>query len=130
MTDSPQQAAGGTPGDRLASRLKEWQMAAGMPSTRKIADGIGTVSHTTIADALAGRRVPSWPVLSDIVIYLHGDRDEARALWAASRTTETSEVATLSAAVRAIGSLDLPAQRRVMAYLGDRFGGDAPEGEG
>jgi hypothetical protein len=66
----------------LASALDDLHRAAGKPTSRKIAEAVGSVSHTTIADTLAGRRVPSWPILEKIVVHLGGDVVRFRALWA------------------------------------------------
>jgi hypothetical protein len=122
--DEASQEAAVPPQAPLAARLREWHVATGAPSVRTIAAGIAGAGHSTVADALSGRRIPSWRILSEIVEYLGGDLDEARALWAGSRTAgmPEPEVAALSVAVRAIGGLDRPAQRRVLAYLKDRFG--------
>lgn len=117
----------------LVAKLNEWHIAAGAPSVRTIATAIPSGAHSTVADALAGRRIPSWPILSGIVQYLRGDPEEARILWADSRTAAVPEpeVAALGVAARALGGLDRPGQRRVLAYLEDRFGSAAePAGKG
>lgn len=69
------------PAKNLAAALERLHLAAGKPPTRKIAAAVGSLSHTTVADALAGRRVPSWPVLEKIVTSLGGDPAMFRALW-------------------------------------------------
>jgi hypothetical protein len=129
MTDAQEGISGLQAEKLLAARLGEWHVAAGAPSTRAIATGIGIGSHSTVAEALNGHRIPSWPILSGIVQYLGGDLDEARALWADGRPAAVPEpeVAALSAAVRALGRLDRPARHRVLAYLEDRFGGEGRE---
>jgi hypothetical protein len=119
------------PRARLASRLREWHIAAGAPSVRAVAAATGAGSHSTVAEILAGHRVSSWPRLESIVRYIGGDRAEAFALWtevrAAAGPESEPEVAALGKAVRALVGLDRPAQMRVIAYLEDRFGGPAPE---
>jgi GTPase SAR1 family protein len=65
----------------LRSALDDLHRRAGKPTSRAIADAVGT-SHTTVADALAGRRVPSWSILEKIVVQLGGDVERFRALWA------------------------------------------------
>jgi hypothetical protein len=65
----------------LAAALRQLHSDAGKPSSRKVAAGIGSVSHTTIADALAGRRVPSWSTLEEMVLHLEGDVPPFRRLW-------------------------------------------------
>lgn len=54
----------------LTSELRALHARAGAPSTRAIARELTDVSHTTVAEALNGRRVPSWPVLAKIVTVL------------------------------------------------------------
>jgi 1-deoxy-D-xylulose-5-phosphate synthase len=72
------------PADRLVLALQDLHRRAGKPSSRRIAAGIGTVSHTTVAEALSGRRIPTWPVVSSIVKQLGGSETEFRSLWAAA----------------------------------------------
>jgi hypothetical protein len=43
------------------------------------------VSHTTVNNAIRGKKMPSWPVLSKIVKELGGDETLFRGLWAAVR---------------------------------------------
>ena len=69
----------------LRTALRALHVRAGAPSTRVIARGIGSISHTTVSQTLRGDRVPSWPLLSKIVLQLGGDEDEFRDLWAATR---------------------------------------------
>jgi hypothetical protein len=69
----------------LRAALRALHVRAGQPSTRVIARGIGSISHTTVSQTLRGDRVPSWPLLSKIVLGLGGDEDEFRDLWAATR---------------------------------------------
>ena len=64
----------------LAAALRQLHSDAGKPSSRKVA-AAGSVSHTTIADALAGRRVPSWSTLEEMVLHLKGDVASFRRLW-------------------------------------------------
>ena len=82
-----------SPEQVLAAALSHLHHSAGKPSTRKIAAALSSVSHTTVADALAGRRVPSWPVLEKIVLHLHGDPDAFRVLWADTAAPVSSVVA-------------------------------------
>lgn len=65
----------------LASALADLHRRAGKPTSRAIASAVGSVSHTTVADTIGGRRVPSWPILEKIVIYLEGDTPQFRMLW-------------------------------------------------
>jgi hypothetical protein len=52
-----------------------------MPTARAIARSIDTVSHTTVAEALSGKRIPSWQILAKIVRVLGGDEDTFRRRW-------------------------------------------------
>ncbi|GGS26002.1 hypothetical protein Snoj_04580 [Streptomyces nojiriensis] len=73
-----------TPAEQLATELRALRDAAGRPSLRTIASGTGRVSHTTVAEALQGRRVLTWPVLAAIVKQLGGDESAFRARWIAA----------------------------------------------
>jgi TIR domain len=69
----------------LFAALREIHRRAGEPSTRKVAQGAGGISHTTVAAVLRGTTVPTWPVLEKIVKYLDGDIELFRQLWADTR---------------------------------------------
>lgn len=77
------------PAERLRSALANLHREAGSPSSREMASGIEKASHTTIAQALSGRRVPSWPVLQAVVEYLGGDQELFRGLWGAATAKGT-----------------------------------------
>ncbi len=80
------------PVEKFVVALRALHAHAGAPSTRNLAALIGTVSHTTVAEALAGRRLVSWPVVSDIVVALGGDQDQFRQLWqSASEAAQIQE---------------------------------------
>lgn len=70
------------PEQALIAALGDLHVQAGRPSAREIARKLGTVSHTTVAEALSGRRVPSWPVVASIVAALGGDEEPVRKIWA------------------------------------------------
>ena len=65
----------------LTSALADLHRRAGKPTSRAIASAVASVSHTTVADTIGGRRVPSWPILEKIVVYLGGDTLQFRMLW-------------------------------------------------
>lgn len=69
----------------LASELRKLHLRVGEPSSREIAAAIGGISHTTVNNAIRGRKVPSWPVLAKIVGQLGGDETLFRGLWSATR---------------------------------------------
>ena len=79
------------PAQALAAALRHLHRAAGQPSSRKIAAAVGSVSHTSVADALAGRRVPSWAILEKMVRHLQGDPDAFRGLWANAAAPASSD---------------------------------------
>lgn len=81
----PVKRVGDSAAHMLRTALQALHVQAGAPSTRVIARGIGSISHTTVSQTLRGDRVPSWPVLSKIVLELGGDEDEFRDFWAATR---------------------------------------------
>lgn len=66
----------------LVNRLSHLRLRAGKPSSRKIAADTGRLSHTTIAEAFSGRRLPSWEALEAIIEALNGDTKDFRLLWA------------------------------------------------
>ncbi|MFF2542125.1 tetratricopeptide repeat protein [Kitasatospora sp. NPDC058063] len=73
----------------LTMRLRELHLNAGEPSTRRIAAGTaGAVSHSTVHQALTGRRLPRWGALELIVEALGGDPEEFRAAWKSARLQE------------------------------------------
>lgn len=85
----PVKGVGDSAARLLRSALQSLHMRAGQPSARVIARGIGSISHTTVSQTLRGDRVPSWPLLSKIILGLGGDEDEFRDLWAATRHAGT-----------------------------------------
>lgn len=66
---------------RMFEALRDLHLQAGRPSARAVARLAGDVSHTTVAEALSGRRLPTWPVLDKIVRALEGEADRFRELW-------------------------------------------------
>lgn len=76
-----------TPEESLAAALRKLHLKAGKPSTRKIAGGIGGISHTTVNEMLRGARVPTWNLVEKVGRFLAGDVDELRALWMATQKT-------------------------------------------
>ncbi|MDI6098985.1 LuxR C-terminal-related transcriptional regulator [Actinoplanes sp. NEAU-A12] len=75
--------------EELVNALKELHELAGQPSARSLARSLDDVSHTTVADALSGRRVPSWQILAKLVGALaQGQADverRFRRLWLAAQ---------------------------------------------
>jgi tetratricopeptide (TPR) repeat protein len=77
----------------LFDRLHAIHLAAGQPSIREIAAGVGrgVVSPSTIHNMFRGPRVPKWGFLELIVEELRGDMAEFRALWQVARVAEDAE---------------------------------------
>jgi hypothetical protein len=86
----PVDSAMSDPAAELAAALRSLRAQAGSPSLRALAKRAGTVSHTTVADALAGSRVPSWEVVSAIVRACEGDQDQIRRKWLAAHNAESA----------------------------------------
>ena len=92
----PVKRVGDSAAHLLHPALRALHVRAGEPSTRVIARGIGSISHTTVSQTLRGDRVPSWPIFSKIVLQLGGDEDEFRDLWAAARHAGARHAGTLA----------------------------------
>ncbi|MFD3926889.1 TIR domain-containing protein [Streptomyces sp. NPDC058614] len=78
------------PLDALAAALRELHARAGKPSMRALAQDV-SISHTTVADALNGKRVPSWGTVESLVRQLGGNEKEFTRLWRAA-TGDTSDM--------------------------------------
>jgi TIR domain len=74
----------------LFGQLRRLHVHAGEPSSRVLAERADGLSHTTVNQALKGRRIPSWPILARIVTALGGDEEEFRILWSAVRDNRGS----------------------------------------
>ncbi|WP_326793961.1 helix-turn-helix transcriptional regulator (plasmid) [Streptomyces sp. NBC_00841] len=72
------------PVDDLSRFLKRLHAQAGAPSRREMAQQTG-YGKSTIGDAFAGQRLPTWPVVQAMVAVTGGDEDEARDLWVAAK---------------------------------------------
>src|SRR2546423_10460771 len=83
----------------FAAALRELHGRAGRPSTRAMAGRLDDVSHTTVAEALNGKRVPSWSVVCGIVRLLGGDEERFRELWLVA-TAKPSTTGTEASASR------------------------------
>ena len=74
----------------LFDRLDALHRAAGLPSMREIAVGIGrgVISSSTVHNMFHSSRVPRWGFLELVVEELNGDRAEFLALWQAAQMAE------------------------------------------
>ena len=79
----------------LFDRLHALHLAAGLPSMRQIAIGIGrgVVSSSTVHNIFRGSRVPRWVFLELVVEELHGDTGQFRNLWRAAQMAESAGAA-------------------------------------
>ena len=77
----------------LFDRLHAIHLAAGQPSIREIATGIGrgVISPSTIHNMFRGPRVPKWGFLELVVEELRGDPAQFRTMWQAARVAEDAE---------------------------------------
>lgn len=76
-----------TPEESFAAALRKLHLAAGKPSSRRIAGEVGGLSHTTVNEMLRGSRVPAWNLVDKVCRFFGGDVDELRALWMAAQKT-------------------------------------------
>ena len=107
----------------LVVALGDLHLQAGKPSARAIARALGSISHTTVTEALNGRRVPSWPVLARIVKALGGDEEAFQRIWMdieyqRSALTSAPDDTTLTArTVFVVHGRDERARRTVFDFL-------------
>ena len=71
---------------RFADELRRLRLNAGNPSFRAMASHAHSVSHTTLHEAVTGRRLPTWPTTCAFVEACGGDAAEWRARWQAAAT--------------------------------------------
>ncbi|MBR7744466.1 hypothetical protein KC207_14315 [Phycicoccus sp. BSK3Z-2] len=73
--------------DGLAQHLCAMRTAAGTPSFRAMAARSGAISHTTLHEAVAGHRLPTWETTVEFVRALGADPGPVEPLWARARAT-------------------------------------------
>jgi hypothetical protein len=69
----------------VTARLRELWDKAGRPTLRAVAEPV-MISHTSVHEALAGKRVPRWPITERIAMALHATPEqvaELKELWGA-----------------------------------------------
>ncbi|NBE82503.1 NBR1-Ig-like domain-containing protein [Micromonospora rubida] len=81
-----QRAAGesiqdGMAAERFAEQLRVLRAAVGNPSFRKMAGWSGRISHTTLHEAAAGTRFPSWETTREFVRACEADEVQWRCRW-------------------------------------------------
>ncbi|MEU4531246.1 NBR1-Ig-like domain-containing protein [Micromonospora ureilytica] len=67
--------------ERFAEQLRTLRTAAGDPSFRKMAGRSGRISHTTLHEAAAGTRFPSWETVREFVRACEADEMQWRRRW-------------------------------------------------
>ena len=65
----------------FAAELHQLRVNAGTPSFRKIASISGCISHTTLAEAEKGLRLPSWETTREFVKACQGNEADWRRRW-------------------------------------------------
>ncbi|WIM95105.1 NBR1-Ig-like domain-containing protein [Actinoplanes oblitus] len=65
----------------FAEQLRDLRVAAGNPSFRKMAGRSGRISHTTLHEAAAGTRFPSWETTREFVRACGADEARWRRRW-------------------------------------------------
>src|SRR3954453_17512984 len=71
----------GTAAERFAEQLRTLRTAVGNPRFRKMAGRSGRISHTTLHEAAAGTRFPSWETTREFVQACEADEVLWRRRW-------------------------------------------------
>ncbi|MET8147914.1 NBR1-Ig-like domain-containing protein [Actinoplanes sp. NPDC049668] len=71
----------GTAAERFAEQLRTLRTAVGNPSFRRMAGRSGRISHTTLHEAAAGTRFPSWETTREFVRACEADEVQWRRRW-------------------------------------------------
>ncbi|MEU8421484.1 NBR1-Ig-like domain-containing protein [Micromonospora sp. NPDC048835] len=75
--------------ERFAEQLRTLRASAGDPSFRKMAGRSGRISHTTLHEAAAGTRFPSWETVREFVRACEADEAQWRSRWEAAQRPQT-----------------------------------------
>ncbi|WP_433372176.1 NBR1-Ig-like domain-containing protein [Actinoplanes sp. CA-142083] len=76
-----------TAAERFAGQLRALRTGVGDPSFRKMAGRSGRISHTTLHEAAAGTRFPSWETTREFVRACEADEAEWRLRWEQAQGT-------------------------------------------
>lgn len=106
--------------DAYIQHVRGLHDAAGSPSIREVARRVtGRVSHTTVHDAIAGRRLPGWEVLSRVILAMNADPAEVKPLWKAAYD-ELHPVAPIPIAPRPMRDARVrPVEAEIIQQLSD-----------
>jgi hypothetical protein len=80
-----------TAAECFAEELRAMRAAVGDPSFRKMAGRSGRISHTTLHEAAAGTRFPSWETTREFVRACEADEAEWRLRWEDAQHTDTTD---------------------------------------
>ncbi|MFG1867649.1 NBR1-Ig-like domain-containing protein [Micromonospora arborensis] len=75
--------------ERFAEQLRTLRTTVGNPSFRKMAGRSGRISHTTLHEAAAGTRFPSWETTREFVRACEADEVQWRREWEAAQRQVT-----------------------------------------
>ncbi|MET7667366.1 NBR1-Ig-like domain-containing protein [Micromonospora luteifusca] len=75
--------------ERFAEQLRTLRSTVGNPSFRKMAGRSGRISHTTLHEAAAGTRFPSWETTREFVRACEADEVQWRREWEAAQRQVT-----------------------------------------
>ncbi|BEL10453.1 hypothetical protein Q0Z83_086440 [Actinoplanes sichuanensis] len=92
---------------KFAEQLRELRAGVGNPSFRTMAGRSGRISHTTLHEAAAGTRFPSWETTREFVRACEADETRWRQLWDDAQQRNEDDPAPQEAAVPTV-----PAVRR------------------
>src|SRR4029450_12135582 len=83
---------------RFAEQLRGLRAGVGDPSFRKMAGRSGRISHTTLHEAAAGTRFPSWETTREFVRACEADEVEWLRRWQDAQPLGTAHAETTPAA--------------------------------
>jgi hypothetical protein len=128
-----------TAAERFAEQLRGLRAAVGDPSFRKMAGRSGRISHTTLHEAAAGTRFPSWETTREFVRACEADEAEWRLRWEDAQRTDVLDKVDLAPAAaeapdaprrlwwRWIAAAAAVVATAVIAVVGFTTRGHAPE---
>ena len=93
----------------FAAELHQLRGSAGTPSFRKLASLSGCISHTTLAEAEKGLRLPSWETTREFVKACQGDEADWRRRWERAKEAITPQEPALTPS---LSGEELPSEER------------------
>ncbi|MEV4705400.1 NBR1-Ig-like domain-containing protein [Actinoplanes sp. NPDC049316] len=98
----------GMAAERFAEQLRTLRTAVGNPSFRRMAGLSGRISHTTLHEAAAGTRFPSWETTREFVRACDADETEWRRRWEDAQPGENDLKVTKAPAAKEQPAEDPP----------------------